>query len=122
MALQFAVTPVVVARVIDVRRALRSDVTWSARARRFNEAVWHDGFVLNMSVTGALLELPCRCEVGEWLAVEIEVPGSAGPRGVLARCGPVVRKPRAQSHAVAVHFLLPGTDKEGAQSGRRSGA
>src|SRR5688572_22253803 len=45
-----------------------------------------------------------------------------GSTGVLARCGPVVRKPRAQSQAVAIHVLLPGTDKEGAQSGRRSGA
>lgn len=101
-----------VARLIDVRRALRSDVTWSARVRRFNESVWHDGFVLNMSVTGALLEIACHCEVGEWLAVEIEFPGNAGSTGVLARCGPVVRRPRSRSHAVAVQFLLSGKDRE----------
>jgi hypothetical protein len=86
--------------------------------RRFNEPVWHDGLVLNMSVSGALLELACRCDVGEWLAVEIEVPGREGSTGILAGCGPVVRKPRAQSQAVAVHFLLPGTNKEAAPSGR----
>jgi hypothetical protein len=112
----------VAARVIDVRRAIRSDVAWSARVRRFNEAAWHNGFVLNMSVTGALLELACRCEVGEWLAVEIEFPGTSGSTGVLARCGPIVRKPREQSRAVAIHFLLSGAPTEGAQSDRRSGA
>lgn len=106
IVLQFALTLVVVARVIDVRRALRSDVTWSARVRRFNEAAWHDAFVLNMSVTGALLELACRCEVGEWLAVEIECPTATGSNGKFVRRGPVVRKHRAQSRAVAVQFLL----------------
>jgi hypothetical protein len=95
-----------VARVIDIRRAIRSDVTWSARVRRFNDAVWHDGFVLNMSVTGALLDLACGCEVGEWLAVEIECPTATGSNGTFVRRGPVVRKHRAQSRAVAVQFLL----------------
>ena len=54
-------------RSVNVQRAPRARVMWGGRMRRFNQAAWHGAVVLNMSMTGALLELSCRAEVGEWL-------------------------------------------------------
>ena len=72
--------------------------------RRFNEALWHGAVVLNMSMTGALLELSCRTDVGEWLVVEIECPTGADGVDLFTRCAVVVRNRRAPSTVVAVGF------------------
>ena len=77
---------------------------WGGRMRRFNEATWHGAVVLNMSITGALLELSCRAEPGEWLVVEIESPAGAGGVTLFTRCAVVVRNRRAPSTVVAVAF------------------
>jgi hypothetical protein len=102
--LNLAVVRVMAVRAIDVRRAHRSRVIWGARVRRFNQATWHGGVVLNMSMTGALLELTCRCEVGEWLVVEIECPREGGGVDLFTRCSVVVRNRRAPSTVVGVGF------------------
>lgn len=57
-----------------------------------------------MSMTGALLELTCRCDVGEWLVVEIESPNGARGLNLFTRCGVVVRNRRTPSTVVAVGF------------------
>jgi hypothetical protein len=77
---------------------------WGGRVRRFNQATWLGAVVLNMSMTGALLELTCRANVGDWYVVEIEAP--AGARGVtlFTRCAVVVRTRRSPSTVVAVGF------------------
>ena len=77
---------------------------WGGRVRRFNQAMWHGAVVFNMSMTGALLELSCRTEVGEWLVVEIESPTGAGGVTLFTRCAVVVRNRRAPSTVVAVGF------------------
>jgi hypothetical protein len=77
---------------------------WGGRVRRFNQATWHGAVVLNMSMTGALLELSCRAEVGEWLMVEMECPSANGRINVFTRCAVVVRNRRAPSTVVAVGF------------------
>ena len=78
---------------------------WPARLRRFNESMWHGGVVLNLSLTGALLELACRCEDGEWVSVDIEYPMESGGYGQYRRCGQVIRTRRPPSTVVAVRFL-----------------
>jgi hypothetical protein len=82
---------------------------WPARVRRFNEAVWHGAVVMDVSFTGALLELACRCTPGEWLVVEIEFPTGTESYGAFARCGPVIRTRRPPSTVVAVQFATPRT-------------
>jgi hypothetical protein len=77
---------------------------WGGRVRRFNEATWHGVVVLNMSMTGALLELSCRAEVGDWLVVELECPTGNGGVNLFTRCAVVVRNRRKPSTVVAVGF------------------
>ena len=91
-------------RAVNVQRAPRSRVMWGGRVRRFNQATWHGAVVLNMSMTGALLELSCRTDVGEWLMVELECPTGHGGIEVFTRCAVVVRNRRAPSTVVAVGF------------------
>lgn len=87
-------------------RAERSRVMWPARVRRFNEATWHGGVVLNLSLTGALVELTCRCQPGEWLAVDIEYPTATGEYGQYTRVGQVIRTRKPPSTVVAVGFVF----------------
>lgn len=84
---------------------------WPARVRRFNESVWHGAVVLNLSLTGALLELTCHCKDGEWLAIEIEYPTGKDSYGLFVRCGPVIRTRRPPSTIVAVRFTLSPSRK-----------
>lgn len=72
--------------------------------RRFNQAMWHGAVVLDISMTGALLELSRRVEVGDWLMVEVEYPTGAGGVSLFTRCGVVVRNRRLPSTVVAVGF------------------
>ena len=80
---------------------------WPARVRRFNESTWHGGVVLDLSISGALLELVCRCQEGEWLAVDIEYPPASGNYGQYTRCAQVIRSRRSPSTIVAVRFVHP---------------
>ena len=82
---------------------------WPARVRRFNESTWHGGVVLNLSLTGALVELACRCQPGEWLAVDIEYPTASGDYGQYTRVGQVIRTRKPPSTVVAVGFVFPRT-------------
>lgn len=91
----------------DDRRAERSRVMWPARVRRFNEATWHGGVVLNLSLTGALVELACRCQPGDWLAVDIEYPMASGEHGQYTRLGQVIRTRKPPSTIVAIGFVFP---------------
>jgi hypothetical protein len=77
---------------------------WGGRVRRFNQATWHGAVVLNMSMTGALMELSCRADVGDWLVVEIECPADNGGVSLYTRCAVVVRNRRTPSTVVAVGF------------------
>lgn len=80
---------------------------WPARVRRFNESTWHGGVVLDLSISGALLELACRCQEGEWIAVDIEYPMASGSYGQYTRCAQVIRARRSPSTIVAVRFVHP---------------
>jgi hypothetical protein len=77
---------------------------WGGRVRRFNDGTWHGAVVLNMSMSGALLELTCRVNVGDWLVVEIESPNGARGITLYTRCALVVRNRQAPSTVVAVSF------------------
>ena len=52
-------------RKTETRRACRHPVTWPARVRSVTEDVWHAGQVVNLSVTGVLLQLERKYDVGE---------------------------------------------------------
>jgi hypothetical protein len=91
-------------RAGNVQRAPRPRVMWGACVRRFNDATWHGAVVLNMSMTGALLELTCRANVGDWYVVEIEAPTGVGGVTLFTRCAVVVRNRRSPSTVAAVGF------------------
>lgn len=93
---------------LQVRRACRHDVKWPVRVRSVAEADWHAGQVVNLSVTGVLLQMEQEYEIGERVEVEIDFLTQPESRTVVGGIGYVVRgngNGAARSSA-AIHFDL----------------
>jgi len=61
---------------------------------------------LNLSVTGALLELEQPYEIGERVEVEIDFLAQPDCKTVVTGVGYVVREHRGEPHRAAIHFDL----------------
>ena len=88
------------------RRASRHDVTWPARVRSVTESEWHAGKVVNLSVTGVLLQLERAYVIGERVEVEIEFLTQSESKTVVSGVGYVVRKHEKNPCSAAIHFEM----------------
>jgi hypothetical protein len=91
--------------VREVRRACRHSVTWPVRVRGLTDTDWHSGRVVNLSVTGVLLQTDRQYEVGERVEVEIDFLKQPEIKTVVGGVGHVVRGNGAPKRA-AIHFDL----------------
>ena len=91
--------------VREVRRACRHSVTWPVRVRALTDPDWHPGRVVNLSVTGVLLQTDRQYEVGERVEVEIDFLTQPEMKTVVGGVGHVVRGNGAPRRA-AIHFDL----------------
>ncbi len=85
------------------KRACRHAVRWPARVRSAREAGWRDGTVVNLSVTGVLLQIDYRYSIGECVEVEIEFLTQPECKTVVSGVGYIVRQENALPGA-AVRF------------------
>ena len=90
----------------EARRACRHYVRWPARVRSITESQWHPGQVLNLSVTGVLLQLEKPYEIGERVEVEIDFLAQPESKTVVTGVGYVVREHGGQPYSAAIHFDL----------------
>src|SRR5688572_30834509 len=90
----------------EARRACRHHVRWPARVRSITESNWHPGQVLNLSVTGVLLQLEQLLEIGERVEVEIDFLAQPTSKTVVTGVGYVVREQGGERYAAAIHFDL----------------
>lgn len=90
----------------DARRACRHDVRWPARVRSNDEAGWHTGQVVNLSVTGVLLQMNRPYQIGERVEVEIDFLSRPECQTVVSGVGLVVRKQAIIPGSAAVQFLF----------------
>jgi hypothetical protein len=91
---------------LELRRACRHTVNWPARVRSVAESTWHSGQVINLSVTGVLLQIERSYEVGERVEVEIDFLTKPESKTVVSGVGHVVREHRGQPPGAAIHFDL----------------
>ena len=91
---------------VEARRACRHRVQWPARVRLITETTWHPGQVLNLSVTGVLLQLEQAYEIGERVEVEIEFLTQPEFKTVVTGVGYVVREESGEPYRAAIHFDL----------------
>jgi hypothetical protein len=89
---------------MDARRASRHYVKWPARVRLITESKWHTGRVLNLSVTGVLLQLERAYEIGEQVEVEIDFLAQPECKTVVTGVGHVVREHEGDPYTAAIHF------------------
>ncbi|RPI50285.1 MAG: PilZ domain-containing protein [Acidobacteria bacterium] len=90
----------------EARRACRHPVEWPARVRLVTEVEWHPGRVVNLSVTGVLLQTDEPYKIGERVEVEIDFLTQPESRTVVAGVGSVVRGHAAAPRRAAIHFDL----------------
>jgi Tfp pilus assembly protein PilZ len=98
---------------VELRRACRHTVSWPARVRSVAESTWHSGQVINLSVTGVLLQTERSYEIGERVEVEIDFLTKPESKTVVSGVGHVVREHRGETAGAAIHFDLgcaPKTD------------
>jgi Tfp pilus assembly protein PilZ len=95
----------------EARRACRHTVRWPARVRSIAESVWHLGQVINLSVTGVLLQTEQSYEIGERVEVEIDFLTKPENKTVVTGVGYVVREHNGEPHGAAIHFDLGCTPK-----------
>ncbi len=86
------------------QRAYRQQAHWPARIRSKGQGKWQDGRVVNLSVTGALLQVDHEYSLGECLEVEIDFLNQPESETVVAGTGYVVRRHLALPNAAAVQF------------------
>jgi len=82
--------------------------------RSIAETPWHPAQVLNLSVTGVLLQTDQTYEIGERVEVEIEFLTQAEIKTVVTGVGYVVREHNAEVRCAAIHFDLGCTPTMGA--------
>ena len=91
---------------VEARRASRHYVKWPARVRLITESKWHTGRVLNLSVTGVLLQIDQVYEIGERVEVEIDFLAQPECKTVVSGVGYVVREHGGNPYSAAIHFDL----------------
>jgi len=91
---------------VETRRASRHHVQWPARVRRVTESVWNIGQVIDLSVTGVLVKMERRYQVGERVEVEIDFLAQPQSKTVVTGLGYVVREHDGNAHLAAIHFDL----------------
>lgn len=96
---------------VEARRACRHSVTWPARVRSIAESAWHPGRVINLSVTGVLLQTEQTYEIGERVEVEIDFLTKPEAKTVVTGVGYVVREHGGEPRGAAIHFDLGYTPK-----------
>ncbi|MEO5740792.1 MAG: PilZ domain-containing protein [Vicinamibacterales bacterium] len=89
---------------LEARRASRHHVRWPARVRSITESKWHAGQVLNLSVTGVLLQTEQPYEIGDRVEVEIEFLAQPECKTVVSGVGRVVREHGSDPYRAAIHF------------------
>ena len=75
----------------QTRRACRHRVRWPARVRSVAAAHWHAGEVVNLSITGVLLQVDQTYEIGERVEFEIDFMTQPEQKMVVAGVGRIVR-------------------------------
>lgn len=95
----------------EMRRACRHTVKWPARVRSIAENTWTPGHVINLSVTGVLLQTNRLYEIGERVEVEIDFLTKPESKTVVTGVGYVVREQRGEPPSAAIHFDLGCTPK-----------
>lgn len=90
----------------DTRGACRHDVSWPARIRYADDSDWHAGRVINLSVSGALLQTDRRFQIGERVEVEIDFLSQPNCSTVVAGVGLIVRVDERFPGRAAVHFAV----------------
>src|SRR5688572_21197833 len=89
----------------EVRRACRHRVQWPARVRSLADSHWQPAQVLNLSITGVLLQTVQTYKIGERVEVEIDFPTHPEARTVVTGLGYVVRDD-CDAKCAAIHFDL----------------
>jgi hypothetical protein len=90
----------------ETRAACRHDVSWPVRVRYADDAEWHTGRVINLSVTGALFQTERRFRIGERVEVEIDFLSQPNCTTVVAGVGLIVRTDDRDPSRAAVHFAV----------------
>ena len=91
---------------LEGRRASRHYVEWPARVRLVSESKWHTGRVLNLSVTGVLLQIEQVYGIGERVEVEIDFLAQPECKTVVSGVGHVVREHGSHPYSAAIHFEM----------------
>jgi Tfp pilus assembly protein PilZ len=84
--------------------------------RSIAETMWHPAQVMNLSVTGVLLQTEQAYEIGERVEVEIEFLTQPEMKTVVTGVGYVVREAAAETRCTAIHFDLGCTPTMGASA------
>ena len=96
------------------QRAQRYAVNWPVRIRRMTGTKWHAGRSVNLSVTGILLEVGTRYNVGDRVEVEIEFLAHPEMKTVIRGAGHVVRQVPSARGGAAIKFDVDNTEAVGA--------
>jgi Tfp pilus assembly protein PilZ len=90
---------------VEARRACRHRVKWPARVRAIADTKWHPAQVLNLSVTGVLVQTEQAYEIGERVEVEIDFLTHPEFKTIVTGLGCVVRED-CDAQGAAIHFDL----------------
>jgi Tfp pilus assembly protein PilZ len=90
---------------LEARRACRHRVKWPARVRSITDTQWHPAQVLNLSVTGVLVQTDKPYDLGERVEVEIDFLTHRESNTVVTGVGYVVRE-QCDVPCAAIHFDL----------------
>ena len=74
--------------------------------RGISEAEWHSGQVVNLSVSGVLLQVEQAYKIGERVEVEIDFVTPPACTSVVTGVGWVVREDGNEPRNAAIHFDL----------------
>lgn len=74
--------------------------------RAITELDWHPGQVVNLSVSGVLLQTPQEYEIGERVEVEIDFLTHPDCKTIVAGVGWIVREDQNIPRSAAIHFDL----------------
>ena len=93
-------------RLQERRGANRHEVSWPVRVWSIEKSAWHTGKVLNLSVTGVLLQLEYPHHVGEQVEVEIDFLPQPDSATIIAGVGRIVREHKDVPGGAAVAFVM----------------